>query len=95
MPTFSHIIAKMRCQNGCAKLPGMARPKYIPGQRVRINEAASELVPGYVGMVGHIGIGSINAPEFYQGQYFVTVRLETGAKVILRLTSPATPQLAL
>jgi hypothetical protein len=43
------------------------------------------LVPGYVGMVGHIGIGSINAPAFYQGEYFVAVRLETGARVILRL----------
>ena len=42
-------------------------------------------MPGYVGMVGHIGIGSISAPSFYQGEYFVTVRLETGAKVILRL----------
>ena len=63
----------------------MARPKYTPGQRVRINEAASELVPGYVGMAGHIGIGSISAPAFYQGEYFVTIRLETGAPVILRL----------
>ena len=37
-------------------------------------------------MVGHIGIGSINPPSFYQEEYFVTVRLETGAKVILRLS---------
>ena len=36
-------------------------------------------------MVGHIGIGSINAPLFYQGEYYATVRLETGATVILRL----------
>ncbi len=36
-------------------------------------------------MLGHIGIGSINAPSFYQGEYFVNVRLETGANVILRL----------
>ena len=36
-------------------------------------------------MVGHIGIGSINDPAFYQAEYFVTARLETGAKVILRL----------
>ena len=63
----------------------MASPKYTPGQRVRINEAASGFVPGYVGIVGHIGIGSINAPAFYQGKYFVSVRLETGAQVILRL----------
>ena len=27
----------------------------------------------------------INAPGYYQGEYFVTVRLETGATVILRL----------
>ena len=61
----------------------MARPKYTPGQRVRINDAASVLVQGFVGMVGHIG--SINTPAFYQGEYFVSVRLETGATVILRL----------
>ena len=75
----------MRPQNPCANLPSMARPKYTPGQRVRINKAASQQVPGYVCTVGHIGIGSINAPSFYQGEYFVTVRLETGEKVILRL----------
>jgi hypothetical protein len=63
----------------------MLKPKYRPGQRVCINEAASGLVPQYVGMAGHIGIGSINAPAYYQGEYFVTVRLETGAKVVLRL----------
>ena len=85
MPPFSHIIAKMPSQNDCAKLASMPYLKYTPGQRVRINEAASELVPGYVGVVGHIGIGSINAPSFYQGEYFVSVHQETGAKVILRL----------
>ena len=36
-------------------------------------------------MLGHIDIGSINAPSFYQGDYFVTVRVETGSEVILRL----------
>ena len=36
-------------------------------------------------MVGHIDIGNISAPGFYQGEYFATVRLETGAKVMLRL----------
>ena len=63
----------------------MARPNYTPGQRVRINGAVSGLVQGFVGMVGHIGIGSINAPSHYRGEYFVTVRLETGATVILKL----------
>ena len=63
----------------------MSKPKFQPGQRVRIGEAASGLVPHYVGMVGHIGIGSINAPAYYQGKYFVSVRLETGANVVLRL----------
>jgi hypothetical protein len=63
----------------------MARPKYTQGLRVRINNAASGLVQDFVGMVGHIGIGSINAPSYYQGEYFVNVRLETGAKMILRL----------
>ena len=75
----------MPSENGCAKLPSMARSKYTPGQRVRINEAASGLVAGYLGMVGHIGVGSISAPAYYQGEYFVTIRLETGAKVVLRL----------
>ena len=68
-----------------AKLATLPRLKYTPGQRVPINETASDVVPGYVGMVGHIGIGSISAPSFHQGEDFVTVRLETGAKVILRL----------
>ena len=63
----------------------MARLKHTSGQRVRINAAASQQVPSYVGMVGHIGIGSINAPAFYQGEYFVTVRPETRPKVILKL----------
>ena len=69
----------------CATLPGMPRPKYTPGQQVRINENAIGLVMGFVGMSGHIGIGGINAPSFYQGYYFVTVRMETGATVTLRL----------
>jgi hypothetical protein len=43
------------------------------------------LVQGFVGMMGHIGIGSVNAPAFYRGEYFITVRLETGTTVILRL----------
>ena len=63
----------------------MPMPKYQPGQRVCISESASGLVPQYVGMVGHIGIGSISAPAYHQGEYFVTVRLDTGAKVVLRL----------
>jgi hypothetical protein len=40
---------------------------------------------GFVGMSGHVGIGGINAPSFYQSYYFVTVRMETGATVTLRL----------
>ena len=43
------------------------------------------LVAGFVGAIGHIGIGRLNAPAFYEGDYFVSVRLETGATVILRL----------
>ena len=34
--------------------------KYVQGQRVRINEQAYHLVPDYVGMYGHIGIGGIS-----------------------------------
>ncbi len=63
----------------------MSKHKYTPGQRVRVNEKAVGLVAGFVGMIGHIGIGSLNTPSFYQGDYFVSVRLETGSVVILRL----------
>ena len=63
----------------------MPRPRYIPGQQVSINENAIGLVMGFVGMSGHVGIGGINAPSFYQGYYFVTIRMETGAMITLRL----------
>ena len=59
--------------------------KYVPGQRVRINEQAYHLGPDYVGMYGHIGIGGISVTHYFLGQYFVTVQLETGATVILQL----------
>ena len=59
--------------------------KFIPGQRVRINEHASEMVPDYVSMYGHIGIGGINATHYFRGEYFVKVLLPTGAKVVLQL----------
>ena len=63
----------------------MPEREFKPGQRVRVNENAVGLVAGFVGTIGHIGIGSLNTPSFYQGDYFVSVRLETGSTVILRL----------
>jgi hypothetical protein len=63
----------------------MPNHKYTAGQRVRVNESAVGIVAGFVGMIGHIGIGSLNAPAFLQGMYFVSVRLESGSSVILRL----------
>ena len=63
----------------------MPRPKYTPGQRVRINTRASDQVPEYVGMLGTIGIGGISAPHFFYGEYFISIRHESGAKVIVRL----------
>ena len=59
--------------------------KFTPGQRVRINLSAAKLVPDYVGLVGHIGIGGLSAPHYHGGQYYVTVHLPTGAVVTLRL----------
>ena len=59
--------------------------RYVPGQRVLINKSASDLYPDYVGMYGHIGIGGVAGPYFAHDCYFVGVRLETGASVILRL----------
>ena len=58
---------------------------FIPGQRVRINKQALEIVPDYVGIHGHIGIGGINAIHYFRGSYFVSIRLPTGAKVVLHL----------
>ena len=58
---------------------------FVPGQRVRIREQASEIVPDYVGMYGHIGIGGISATHFFLGEYFVKINLPTGAKVVLQL----------
>ena len=57
----------------------------MPGQRVRINSLAAPLVPDFVGMHGHIGIGGISAAHWIAGEYFVTVRLPTGAAVTLIL----------
>ena len=59
--------------------------KYVPGQRVRVNRSASSLVPDYVGLYGHVGIGGISAPHYFGSQYYVTVKLPTGATVTLRL----------
>jgi hypothetical protein len=50
--------------------PNVPKLKYRPGQRVRISRAASELLPGYVWRVVHIGVGSFNKPACYQGEYF-------------------------
>jgi hypothetical protein len=57
----------------------------MPGQRVQVNRSAAKLVPDYVGLFGHIGIGGLSAPHYFSGQYYVTVHLETGAVVTLRL----------
>ena len=43
------------------------------------------MVPDYVGMYGHIGIGGINATHYFQSEYFVKIHLPTGAKVVLQL----------
>ena len=59
--------------------------KYVPGQRVRINHSASDMVPDFVGMYGTIGIGGVSARHYFNGEYFVTVHLPTGARVTLRL----------
>ena len=59
--------------------------KYVPGQRVRVNRAASSLVPDYVGMCGHIGIGGISAPHYFQGRHYVALNLPSGAQIIVRL----------
>ena len=36
-------------------------------------------------MYDHIGIGGINAIHYFQGEYFVNIRLPSGANVVLRL----------
>jgi hypothetical protein len=59
--------------------------KYVPGQRVRINSQATESVPDYVGMFGTIGVGGVSTRHYFNGEYFVTVHLPTGAFVTLRL----------
>jgi hypothetical protein len=61
-------------------------PRFGRGDRVRVNEKARRVYPDYVGMLGHIGIGSIAAKHFHHGQYYVTVVLPTKGRVILRLT---------
>ena len=57
----------------------------VPGRRVRINLSASAVGPGFVGMYGTIGIGGVSARHYFNGEYFVTVHLPTGARVTLRL----------
>ena len=59
--------------------------KFTPGQRVVINDSASEIVPDFVGLHGHVGIGGIGARHFFRGRYFVSLRLPTGANVIVQL----------
>ena len=44
------------------------------------------MYPDYVGMEGRVGIGQTSAPHYILDTYFVTVRLATGATVILKLT---------
>ena len=63
----------------------MAGTKFYRGQRVRINERAVDRVPEYVGMLGTIGIGGVNAPYYYAGRYYVSMRRENGAKIIVLL----------
>ena len=63
----------------------MPPQKFIPGQRVRINKLASDLVPEHVGLLGTVGIDVIAAPAHHHGEYFVSIRRETGAMVIVRL----------
>lgn len=67
----------------CSMLPKDL--KFGPGQRIRISEQALGIVPDYVGIHGHIGIGGINATHYFRGSYFVSIRLPTGAKVVLHL----------
>jgi hypothetical protein len=59
--------------------------KYVPGQLVRINPHATESVPDFVGMTGTIGVGGVSARHYYNGEYFVTVHMPTGAFITLRL----------
>lgn len=52
---------------------------------MRINESVAELYPDYVGWYGHVGIGGVAVSYFLRDLYFVSLRLDTGASVILRL----------
>ena len=61
------------------------RPDVPLGPAVRINDSAHDLVPDYGGMYGHVGIGGTAAAHYYRGDYFLNLRLHTGAPVILRL----------
>ena len=63
----------------------MPYTKFIPGQRVRINQAAVDKVPEFVGLIGTVGIGGVNAPYCFSGEYFVSIYRDTGAKVIVLL----------
>ena len=42
-------------------------------------------MPEFVGMLGTIGIGGINAPHYLNGEYYVRVHRENGSKVIVQL----------
>ena len=63
----------------------MRPAKFFPGQRVRINEAARDLYPEWVGAFAHVGIGGIAAPYLFSGNYYVHTSNEKGGTVILRL----------
>jgi len=59
--------------------------RFVPGQRVRINEKAADQVPEFVGMLGTVGIGGVNAPYYFRGGYYVSIYREKGARIILHL----------
>ena len=59
--------------------------KFIPGQRVRVNEDASDRIPEFVGMSGTVGISGVHAPYCFAGEYFVSIHRDTGAKIKVQL----------
>ena len=63
----------------------MPYTKFIPGQRVRINQAAADRIPEFVGMLGTVGMGGVHAPYYFGGEYFVSIHRDTGAKIIVQL----------
>jgi hypothetical protein len=50
-----------------------------------VNENAHGLVAGFVGVIGHIGVRSLNTSASDERDYFANLRLTTGATVILGL----------